>query len=117
MKENRKKYNLFKFSSAIFMMMALLWLTVSIPFVYASQQKTAEHSKQANAGNEEESNPFSNTTEEKTPSNASVSEEYLHDHPSSDCFFLTISQAYNCEDDGTYIAFHGELLVPPPNAA
>ncbi len=119
MKGNSKKYNFFKSSSSVFMMVALLWLTISVPFVYASQQKIAEHSRSLNTGaNEEESSkPFSNTTEEKTPSTSSLSEEYLHDHPVTDCFFSVILQSYKCEEHGTYNAFHGELLVPPPNQA
>lgn len=119
MKGNRKKYNFFRSGSSIFMMVALLWLTISVPFVYASQQKIAAYSKSINAGanDEESSNPFSNTTEEKTPSTSSLSEEYLHDHPETGCFFSVILQSYKCEEHGTYNAFHGELLVPPPNVA
>jgi hypothetical protein len=69
------------------------------------------------AGTEEEAaNPFGNTTEEKAPS-SSFSEEFLHDHHKADYFFSIVSQYHNSENDGTYVAYHGELLVPPPNAA
>ena len=123
MSKPRKIYNSFHLLSAVFMILALLWLTVSMPFVYASQQKLAKQDKIENtgsplAGNEEEAaNPFGNTTEEKAPGGNSLSEEYLHDHHSADYFFSIISQYHKCVNAGTYVAYHGELLVPPPNAA
>lgn len=103
------------------MILALLWLTISAPFVFASQQELAKHSKAANAkspvnGTEEESaNPFGNSTEEKAPSGNTFSEEYLHDHHTTDHFFSIASPYHPCENADIYNAFHGELLVPPPN--
>lgn len=124
MSKNPKPYNNFQIVSAIFMVLALLWLTVSAPFVYASQQELAKQHKTTNAGtlmdaNEEESpNPFGNTTEEKNPnSNSSFSEEYLHHHHMEEYFFSVASQYHECGNAGTYTAYHGELLVPPPNVA
>ena len=123
MKGNRKKYSLLQQFSAAFMVLALLWLTISAPFVVAAQQEIAKQDKMVKAtsplaGNEEESaNPFGNTTEEKSPGSGSFSEEYLHDHHKAEYFFSIVSQYHKCEDDGTYVAYHGELLVPPPNAA
>lgn len=103
------------------MILALLWLTISAPFVYANWQEHASENRVANndclpSGGEEDANPFSNTTEEKSP-NSTFSEEYLHDHHASDCFFSIILRQHKCENADTYHAFHGELLVPPPNAA
>jgi hypothetical protein len=122
MRKGQKTYSLFSKASAILMVFALLWLTVSTPFVFASQQKTAENHKMANADNdiplnEEESNPFGNSTEEKAPTGVSLSEEYLHDHHSSNYYFILASQFHKFEDAGIYVAFHGEMLVPPPNQA
>ena len=123
MKRSRKIYSPFHLLSAVFMILALLWLTISAPFVVAAQQELARQDKTANAtsplaANEEETaNPFGNTTEEKSPSSSSFSEEYLHDHHKADYFFSIVSQYHKCEDSGTYVAYHGELLVPPPNAA
>ncbi|HQW43128.1 MAG: hypothetical protein IPP02_16655 [Chitinophagaceae bacterium] len=121
MKGKQKTYSIFQQVSAIFMVLALLWLTVSTPFVFASQQRLAEHKKantteSATPGtNDDASNPFSNTTEEKNPSSTSLSEEFLHDHYTADHFFSIASQYHKCENADTYNAFHGELLVPPPN--
>ena len=124
MKRYQKIFNPFHLLSAVFMILALLWLTISIPFVYASQQEHAKENKMASAsiplaGNEEEStNPFGNNTEEKTPGNgSSFSEEYLHDHHITDHYFSVSLRYHKCGNADTYIAFHGELIVPPPNAA
>ena len=104
------------------MIVALLWLTVSTPFVYATQQET--HQSQTMAGMndtppvaEEESNPLGSTPDEKAPSGVSVSEEYLHDHHSSEYYFSMASNYHKLGDVGVYVAFHGEMLVPPPNKA
>jgi hypothetical protein len=109
--------------ASIFMILALLWLTVSIPFVYSAQQKMAEKEKAAltmhaaSEKNGDGSNPFTNTTEEKTPSGAVniLSEEYLHH--TDELFhiagiWLKHTGQYTVAE---YIAFHGELLCPPPN--
>lgn len=123
---NRKpqSYNFFQMTSAMLMILALLWLTMSAPFVYAAQQKIVAQEKAASdtsplAGNDDETtNPFGNNTEEKAPTNSSsFSEEYLHDNHKEDYFSSIISRYHKCENAGTYHAFHGELLVPPPNAA
>lgn len=105
------------------MILALLWLTVSAPFVLASQQQIAKQDQIANntsmpVSEEDPANPFSNTTEEKSPNSSNnFSEEYLHEHHSSEYYFSIAQQYHKCENAGTYVAFHGELLVPPPNAA
>ena len=125
MRRNQKTYNILQLSSAVFMILALLWLTISIPFVYDSQQNKLQKEKIEAAQvaladtNEEEAstNPFGNNTEEKNPNSTSLSEEYLHDHFIHDHFFLISSQSYKCENVDTYVAYHGELLVPPPNQA
>lgn len=120
-----KTYTIFQLCSAVLMILALLWLTVSAPIVQASQKALAEHMANSSdtalpiADNDDEnSNPFGNNTEEKAPtSSTSFSEEYLHDNHKSDYLFSVISLYHKCENAGTYVAFHGELLVPPPNVA
>jgi hypothetical protein len=122
---NRRKttYSVFQLASAVVMIAALLWLTVSTPFVYASQQELAKQNKAASSGmlsgtEEETSNSLGNSTEEKKPSgNNSFSEEYLHHHHIDDNFISTISTFHKCENSGVYNAFHGEVHVPPPNMA
>lgn len=92
--------------------------------MYASQQEQAKLNKIAKdkcplTGNEEETaKPLNNTTEEKNSNSSnSFSEEYLHDHHIEEYFFSIALQYHKCENAGTYIAFHGEVQVPPPNIA
>lgn len=106
------------------MMLALLWLTVCIPFVYNSQQEAAkQHQLTTSPTNlaiaeEECGNTLGNTTEEKKSSNGnSITEEYLHHLHIDDLFISQTSQSHNSENAGVYNAFHGEVQVPPPNVA
>ena len=122
MKTNRNIYTASQGVSALLMILALLWLTVSLPFTYASQQELAKDSIEkkhsAFPSSEEEScNPFSGTEEKAPTSGSQVSEEYLHDNHKSEYLFTIVSTFHKLENAGTYIAFHGELLVPPPNAS
>lgn len=119
----RKAYSPVQMISAVMMIFALLWLTVSAPFVVAGQKEIAKYEKLTNhnftpfSSEDDAANPFGNNTEEKCPNSSSFSEEYLHDHNKSDYAFSIIARYHKCESAGTYIAYHGELLVPPPNQA
>ena len=87
----KKIYTPFQLVSAVFMILALLWLTISLPFVYDNQQQQSERNQIVNqdssSDNSEETNPFGNTTEEKNPNSNSFSEEFLHDHHVHDHYF------------------------------
>lgn len=113
-------YNQAQRVSSLLMILTLLWLTVSAPFVFSSQQQRVQQQKEAAntlpADNEEEtSNPFGNNTEEKNPTSTNFSEEYLHDS-GTDAHTLPVISAFNKNEKAAlYVAFHGELLVPPPN--
>ena len=123
MKLKRKTYTIFQLASAIFMILALLWLTISLPFVYNNQQKQSERDKIENTtsaaqNNDDSINPFGNTTEEKNPNSSnSLSEEFLHHHFIHDHFLSIAPQSYKCLNVDTYTAYHGELDVPPPDLA
>lgn len=123
MKKKKQAYTFFHKASAIFLILALAWLTVSVAFLPTSQSLSKkdkiENSKAlSDTNNEEESsNNNNNTTEEKVPSSNSLSEEYLHDHHQTHYFYTVISTFHKLENADTYTAFHGELLVPPPNRA
>ena len=117
---HKKYYTVFNKISSIFLILVLAWLTVSIPFVYAAQQK-AELAQGADTGSgknnvQDNKDPFANTTEEKTVSSTTVSEEYIHHmdlpvHP-----WIVIASQHLPHISPLYIAFHGELLSPPPEA-
>lgn len=121
MKEGQQSYSFFGRVSAFTMIVALSWLTISAPFVYACQQEMAKQNSSLAVDfpitqAEEEANPINGSTEEKAPKTLNtVSEEYLHDNHRSEYFFSLTSQFHKGEDATTYIAYHGELLVPPPN--
>ena len=104
------------------MMLALFLLTVSTTFACAFQHKMPKlemenHQAPLNTGDEDNSNPIGNSTEEKAVSSNSFSEEYLHNHPQVNYIFSEGAQFYKLKNSETYIAFHGELLVHPPNKA
>jgi len=98
--------------SGLFMMMALLWLTVSTPFVFASQQ--AQQNEIQKQGGCEDKNPFSTTTEEKNESSVSTLSEYLHDLNSMNHHFIVLTRIYKCHTSDVYYAYHPELVSPPP---
>lgn len=105
--------------SCIFLMLTLSWLTVSLPFLYSSQQTMEQAGGLAvfpSEGHEEETeNPFANTTEEKTPNSITATEEYLHDIDLTEQYLTAFSLEYKVEHVSTYIAFYGELISPPPD--
>ena len=119
MNKGQNTYKLKNIVSAVFMILTLVWLTVSTPFVNASQQQEQISSLTLPADEEvpgsEDNNPFSNTTEEKTESGSSNLSEYLHNiheltHPAG------LLHQHDCTHHASvYVAFHGELLCPPPN--
>jgi hypothetical protein len=93
------------------MIIALLWLTISTPFVFASQQaQQKEIRKQAGT----DKNPLSTTTEEKNESTVSTLSEYLHDLNSMSHHFIVLTRMYKCHTSDLYYAYHPELLSPPP---
>jgi hypothetical protein len=98
------------------MMLALAWLTVSIPFVYNSQQQYQQVT-QMETGVEEEANPFANTTEEKSESGANTLSEYLHDMHNQASYDVVLDKYSKCHPSDLYYAFHPELISPPPEFA
>jgi hypothetical protein len=93
----------------------LLLLTIGLPVTYSSIKSIKNSSAHDSACDK---NPYSNTTEEKTPSGTvSVSEEYVHE-TRHDLHLPPhqISIAYIHAHEATYVAYHGEQHCPPPNA-
>lgn len=121
MKAKNTVYSGIQKVSSVVMILTLLWLTVSAPFVFFSQQELAKQQCLVSAqlpdsnADEDSTNPFGNTTEEKSTGSTSFSEEFLHDHHEDSHFSIVISSFHKTENASLYVAFHGELLVPPPN--
>jgi hypothetical protein len=125
MKKGFTTYQLKHQFISILMLVTLLWLTVSTPFVYASQLQAEEQqtllsqfSQDDDGEDEQTCTPLgSNTTEEKTSNGVnSLSEEYLH--LDSELFHLAELSLNHTRSHtvSEYVAFHGELLCPPPNS-
>jgi hypothetical protein len=122
MKKDSKTYTFFQKASSIFLMATLVWLTISAPFVSASQQELAKQQKihsidsSATSAEDEAADSDSNTVEEKVSCNA-FAEEFLHENHIVHYLSSKTFSYHKLENADSYIAFHGELLVPPPNAA
>ena len=126
MNRRKRTYTFFQKITSVFLIITLLWLTVSTPFVFAAQQELAKQQKvlaidsSAKSDCEDcnsEEDGGNNNIEEKVPGSTNLSEEFLHDHNETHHFFTIISLYHKLENADSYTAFHGELLVPPPNAA
>ena len=97
------------------MLTALAWLTVCLPVVNKAQkqyQQIAKQSGTSKAG--DNTNPLSNTNEERSESGLSLLSEYLHEAPVMERRFVTLSRSYSCHPSGLYLAYHPELIIPPP---
>jgi hypothetical protein len=118
MRHNKQPYQTGNILAAILMVITLLWLTVSIPFVYEAGQQQEAYSQTSNTDDElpdTEDSPLGNTTEEKTESGSTTLSEYLH-HIDELSDPAGTSYKHNCSHDvAVYVAFHGEMLCPPPN--
>lgn len=119
MKKSRNTYNCKHITSSIGMILTLLWLTVSIPFVFEAQQKLQKNTYSnttSDTRKDKTANPLNNTTEEKTPSSVNLTEEYIHHTNENNHPWFTITNHHRDYATSLYIAFHGELFCPPPNA-
>ena len=116
MKKNQRLYNVTEMVSSLVMVVTLLWLTISTPFVYAADQVQKQEIKAQAEDVCEDSNPFSNTTEEKNEGGVNTLSEYLHDLHVMDHGFTVLTKFYKCHPSDTYFAFHPDLLIPPPKA-
>lgn len=96
------------------MVVALLWLTISTPFVYAANQ--IQKQQIHNQADRSDNNPFSNTTEEKNESSVNTLSEYLHDLHPTEHNFTVLTKYYKCHSSDLYRAYHPELISPPPEA-
>ena len=117
MNKRRSPYNLCHIISSILMLVALAWLTVSTPFVYAAQQEQAKMAQHYSDTDGDDYNPFASTNEEKTENGTNnLSEEYLHHAHHIEQHFITVVTYYKCHLADEYLAFHPESFSPPPEA-
>lgn len=110
----KTKASAYVHAAAMLMILALVWLTISIPFVYAAE-KALKAQTQSPSGCED-SNPFANTTEEKSETNTTSVSEYLIVHISQELTFTVVIKIYNRHSADLYFAFRPEAIYPPPKA-
>jgi len=98
------------------LMLAMVWLTVSVPFVFKQQKELAkENIRLAGIPPEEEThNPFSKSSEEKNESGKSGLSIFFHDYVFQTTGNTGTVNYCTRQVAGLYTAFHGELLSPPP---
>lgn len=114
MKRSTQRTSYGKIASVLLMVLALLWLSVSTPFVYASQQSKVVKSAAATNSDADDSAPLSNTNEEKSETGVNTLSEYLHDTHTEGYTSAPVIQYHKCHPSDLYFAFHPELLSPPP---
>lgn len=111
---------MFQLVSAVIMLISLLWLTVNTPFATVVGNGLCMQEQSSNnhipSNGTEDNNPLGNTTEEKVPTCKNFSEEYLNHHHAIGPFISEEYEYHKLKNADTYTAFHGELLVPPPNS-
>lgn len=105
------------------MMMTMLWLTVSLPFIvenriaYNIESKSSASDNLIDTQGEDAGFPQTGASEEKgSEGSNNFNEEYLHHHDGGTQIGLSPGKkAMHDLAQDAYCAFHGELLVPPPN--
>lgn len=101
--------------SSVLMILALAWLTVSLPFVQQSKTIIESVVEQTDEVPETD-NPFSNTTEEKTEGGVNALSEFLHDIQWPESHSLMVNRYYKCHPANQYLSHKPELFSPPPEA-
>ena len=109
-----KKLSAAGICSALLMVLALGWLTISTPFIYAAQQQYCLSSMVDLEETQTEELPFSNNTEERSENSTSNISEYLHEMHHNDRPSSLFVKFYKCHPSELYFAFHPELISPPP---
>lgn len=118
MKKDQQLYQLKHITSSMLMLFLLAWLTVCLPYVSKSQQSLdhqLENTTEDIPESDNSSNPLTNTNEEKTESTSLVS-EYLHDHFVIEHTFEEIASFRKYRPSALYLAYHPEMVIPPPEA-
>ena len=118
MKAKQQYYTIYHRLSSLFMLLALTWLTVCLPYVNESRQITK--SQVQLVGEEcpenDTDNPLTNTNEEKSESGVSLLSEYLHDPFHLEHSLFGIASLFKCYPSGLYLAYHPDMIIPPPEA-
>lgn len=117
MTKRKPQYTVKDVIASMLMLAMLTWLTVCLPIVnksmHAAKAQTEQGCMDCDA---DDNNPLTNTNEEKSESGTSLMQEYLHEMAHLDRHFITLSSAFKGHPSDVYIAFHPDLVIPPPEA-
>lgn len=117
MKKGKQIYTFRHIASSLLMLAMLAWLTVCLPLVNQSAKsgkaQTGQTSQDSKTDN---SNPLNNTNEEKSESGTSLLSEYIHEVPVMERHFILLSSVFRGHPSDLYIAFHPDMIIPPPEA-
>ncbi|MGB8195017.1 MAG: hypothetical protein WCF67_23980, partial [Chitinophagaceae bacterium] len=87
--------------------------TVSTPFIYVGDKMVKTEAEQKTADTDE-NNLIAGTTEEKSESGANTISEYLNEIQHESRPFNLVIKIFKCHTSDIYLAFHPELICPPP---
>lgn len=102
---------------SIFMLLALVWLTVCTPFVFEHPKqikKIALSKKMDKEHSNNESDPIPGSTEEKTENSGNTLSEYLHHDAVMEHHVSLVTSNFKVHLDEPYLAYHPEMVSPPP---
>ena len=114
MKSSKQSYTAKHIAASIFSMLLLAWLTVCLPYVNEKQQAVKSSTEKTSENKANSGNPLNNTNEERSESGVSLLSEYLHEAPVIEHHFTLVSTFYKCHPSDLYIAYHPDLIIPPP---
>lgn len=120
-RKNRNIYNTIKKINASLLFLAVLSLTISTPITYSSQEFSKNKSEQNTPYPVDESEDGtsnllnSSTNEEDAPANDNSIEKFVHNPSDFEINHIQKVSYFETNKTKLYHAYHGELLVPPPN--
>jgi cytoskeletal protein RodZ len=116
---NKTPYKFRQKIAAVVMLLALAWLTISLPFIYSFQQEQKELAQkqavEAPSNNVDEDNPLSSTTEEKSETGVTQLSEFLHDTGFALHSFTVSPALYTAHQCRLHLDIHPEFFSPPPD--
>lgn len=115
MKKRKRLFSPLHVLSSVLMLALLTWLTVCLPFVAESQKAYKAQTEQTGKGAKSD-NPLNNTNEERSESGTSLLSEYLHEMPVLERHFVLLTSFFKGHPSDIYIAYHPDLVIPPPEA-
>lgn len=116
--KRKTTYSIFSKAAAIFLAVALLWLTISAPFsaiVQKAKQQCEWNGGTDDFPSEDENDSKGADSEEKAPDTKPMSEDFIH-NTNGQAFLSDINTSKHITKHAdTFVAYHGKLETPPPD--